>query len=151
MIAPFKGKKNGEGALYASQEFAPGDPVLPIMGEPRNSKNAPSRSLQIGPDLFLGGDKGMIDNFVNHACEPNMRADIKSRHYVAIKSIKIADELTINYNATEFDMEKSGCAFDCWCQSEGCYRRVAGFNHLDTTRKQELLPLLPHWLKRMVP
>lgn len=144
-----KGKKNGEGALFAAQEFAAGDPVLPIMGTPRSARHSNNLALQVGPDLFVGGDPGLLDNNINHACIPNMRADIGRRQYVAIKPIKVADELTFNYNATDYDLEKTKAAFDCWCGSDRCYGRISGFKHLSPKQKQELLPLLPHWLRRL--
>lgn len=114
----------------------------------------PSRySLQIADDLHLDVGDGhsgeeMFDRyfwrFLNHSCEPNTM--IRSRQVIAIREIGPWEDVTFNYNTTEYAMAEP---FECHCGSPRCIGIIRGFKHLDAAERLRLRPLLADYLLRL--
>jgi hypothetical protein len=108
---------------------------------------APSRiSVQIAEGLHVDLAEGrrpeeLLDGyywrFMNHSCEPN--AAIRNRDVFALRNIDPWEQVTFNYNTTEFEMAEP---FDCRCGSQRCIGRVRGFHFLDRSTRERLKPLL---------
>jgi SET domain len=90
-------------------------------------------SVQVGPNLHIDMEPqidvtGQMDlypwRFMNHSCDAN--CIILNRAVFAQKRINPGDELTFDYNSTEYDMAEP---FDCACGSPKCVRKVAGSRH----------------------
>lgn len=77
--------------------------------------------------------------YMNHACRPNVRIDVTRREMIAIRDIAVGEELTFNYNTTEWNM---AAPFACACGAPDCAGTIRGFRHLDAARRQALRPLL---------
>ncbi|BBZ64207.1 hypothetical protein MMON_55080 [Mycolicibacterium monacense] len=75
--------------------------------------------------------------FTNHSCEPN--AVVRGRHLVSLTAIEVGDEVTFNYNTTEYVLAEP---FVCNCGSPRCVGAVRGFVHLRDAERRQLLPLL---------
>jgi hypothetical protein len=76
---------------------------------------------------------------MNHACEPNVRIDVNTREMIAIHDLRPGDELTFNYNTTEWDMASP---FACGCGAPTCAGTIRGFKHLSPTQRAVLRPYL---------
>ena len=119
---------DGHGRLVATRDFEIEDHILRLEGE---IVEYPSRfSVQIGPDQHLEVPaavqvKQPLDRyrwrFLNHSCEPNAKFD--NRNLVAIREIKASEQITFDYNTTEYDL---ATPFECQCKSDGCCGLVRG-------------------------
>ena len=83
--------------------------------------------------------------FTNHSCDPNAR--VAGRSLVAMKPVRAGDEITYNYNTTEWELAEP---FECRCGSPYCERTIRGFRYLSREERERIRPLLaPHLLARM--
>ena len=98
-------------------------------------------TIQIGPVWHLLPKVGM---FLNHSCEPNGYIDVKNAAFRALRDINEGEELTFNYNTTEYDISKP---FECWCGKENCYKEVKGFKYLTIEQKDQIYDRIPDYFK----
>ena len=122
------GYVDGQHRLVATRDFDIGDHILVLEGEIAES---PSRfSVQIGPGRHVEVPAEVqveqpLDiyrwRFLNHSCEPNAKFD--NRNLVAIREIKASEQITFDYNTTEYDL---ATPFECQCKSDGCCGVVCG-------------------------
>lgn len=108
---------------------------------------APTRySVQVGRDAHvdLSGEYGLEEvmdrfywRFINHSCAPNTL--FKGRALVALKSIEPGQEITFDYNSTEYELTEP---FDCCCESDCCKGRIRGFRFLSRMEQERLRPWL---------
>jgi hypothetical protein len=145
-------RANGEFCVYALEFIEAGQMFLQIMGEQRD-RPSPS-SIQVGWNLHLDVNgstslEELMDHspwrFMNHSCDGN--AMVQDNHLVAIRVIRPGEEITFNYNATEFEMV---CPFTCRCGSLFCVREIRGFKYLKPKERERLRPLLNLHLKNFL-
>ena len=120
---------DGHHRLVATRDFEIEDHILRLRGE---IIEYPSRfSVQIGPGqhMEVPADvqvKQPLDRyrwrFLNHSCEPN--AKFENRNLVTIREIKASEQITFDYNTTEYDL---ATPFECHCKSDSCCGLVRGF------------------------
>ena len=81
--------------------------------------------------------------FLNHACRPN--SAVRGRRLYATAAIKAGDEVTFNYNTTEFDMAEP---FACRCGAPECRGgMVRGYRYLAAADRDALrASVAPHVL-----
>lgn len=84
-------------------------------------------------------------DFLNHSCEANCRIKIGCGVLlIAIREINSDEELTINYNASYYDLGNT--SFECKCGSKNCCGIVKGYKELDSVKRnlisKEILPYL---------
>jgi hypothetical protein len=58
---------------------------------------------------------------------------------ISLKPVEFGQDITFNYNTTEFDMAEP---FACRCGSARCAGRVQGFRHLSGEERRRLRPWL---------
>ncbi len=140
-------KRDGHG-LYAERVFLPGETILVAEGVIRDK---PARtSFQIGPDTHIDvpPDASPDDHpwrFLEHACRPN--AAFRGRTLTALERIEPAEELTFDYETTEWELASP---FTCACGSMGCTgREIRGFRHLSHEERMRRLPQLRDDLRRL--
>ena len=119
---------DGHYGLVATKDFEVGDPILLLEGE---VVDRPSRfSVQIGPNRHVEVPAEVklarsVDRyrwrFLNHSCEPNAAFD--DRRLVALRRILAAEQITFDYNTTEYDLASP---FECRCGSQDCCGVVRG-------------------------
>lgn len=133
--------------IVARQGFDRGDILLTLQGR---LASKPSRfSVQIDDRLHLepaqkSQRNGTFDSsswrLLNHSCEPNAR--LAYPNVVALRKITAGEQITFDYNSTEFDMSEP---FECQCGTASCSHVIRGFKHLSPLAKERLRPLLaPH-------
>jgi hypothetical protein len=80
--------------------------------------------------------------YLNHSCDPN--AALAGRRLIALRSIRKTEEITFDYNTTEFEM---ATPFACQCgRCDGAM--IRGFKFLSQERQRELAPRLAGHLRR---
>ncbi len=142
-------RANGQFAVLAADDVAAGDVLLRIHGR---VVALPSRySVQIGENAHIDlGEKPDLERdmdrhgwrFLNHACDPT--AVLCGRLLIARRSLRRFEEVTFDYNTTEFDMASP---FRCGCGSARCVGWIAGFRHLTSAQQLERGPFLPPYLR----
>lgn len=85
----------------------------------------------------------------NHSCKPNSKFIYESRkisypsldadheifwYMVATRDIKKGEDVTYDYNATEYDMAEH---FQCNCAAETCLGKIKGFKYLSLEQQKE--------------
>jgi hypothetical protein len=135
---------NGEFSVLAARPFAQGETLLTLEGE---LSDRPTRySLQIDWELHIAVSEALSLEemlgwhpwrFLNHGCDAN--AMVRGRDLVAVRPIDASEEITFNYNSTEFDMAS---AFACRCGSPACEGVIRGFKYLSLREQERLRPLL---------
>jgi len=140
-------KRDGQG-LFCMRVFLPGETILVADGV---ICDVPKRTtLQVGPDQHLDVPPGASPEahpwrFLEHACRPN--AAFRGQTLVALEHIEPDDELTFDYETTEWDLASP---FTCACGSMGCTeRKIRGFRHLSREERMRRLPQLRDDLQRL--
>lgn len=142
---------DGDLRVVATRPFRAGEPILRLEGD---LVDRPDRhSLQVEDDrhLVVPPATGVPWNpehypwrFLNHSCAPN--AGIRGREVIALRDIQLLEQITFDYNTTEYDMAEP---FVCRCGTCGG-RQVAGFRHLAHEEQARLRPYLAgHLLRRL--
>ena len=128
--------------VRAARPFASGDLLLLLRGW---LCAQPTRhTIQLDDERHLEGEPTALWRYLQHACAPN--AAIRDRELLAIAPIAAGDEITFDYETTEWDMASP---FACTCGAPMCRGIVRGFRHLDAGARAALAPrAAPHLLRR---
>lgn len=135
--------------IVARRRIKRGKIVFKFVGElvSRKEMKNPNAALQLDKDIFMESD-GTVDESLNHSCNPNCYVDFSQLTLVALKDIQSGQELTFDYNTSEYDLIDQGCFFTCLCGSRHCIGEVKGFKHLPLGHKKKIEPFLSPYLKR---
>lgn len=134
------------GALYADKDFKKGDVIFEFLGTPKPIDIADKRGLQIDENNLLESSSG-FDDYLNHSCDPNGYIKFTDKILlIAKRKIKQGEELSFNYNTTEYDLLRQGVSFDCRCGKSCCQNKISGFKHLETREKRRLKNMLSPYL-----
>jgi SET domain-containing protein len=132
--------------VAAERDFAAGQVVLVLDGK---IVTRPTRyTVQVGEHEHVDAearperaDEFPLWRFLNHSCTPNTRID--GRTLVALTAIAAGDEITFDYDSTEWDMASP---FACACGALGCRGMVRGWRHLSPAQRALVLSPAPHLL-----
>ena len=127
--------------LVALRAAAAGDSILWVDGL---LTSQPSRhSVQVGPDAHVSPEGDTPGHgcwrYLNHSCTPN--AWLRGRELVALRDIQAHEDLTFDYNTTEWELAEP---FACHCGSATCLGTVRGFAHLSAAQRAGLQGVAPH-------
>jgi hypothetical protein len=86
---------------------------------------------------------GALWAFVNHACIPNCIIDFGTWELVSRWPIRAGEEITFNYNSTEWEISSP---FNCACGSPSCGQVIRGFRYLSTAQRGDLRAHLSPYL-----
>ena len=93
--------------LFSSSFYGKGEVVLkirgPLLDHPVQS------SIQIGPNKHVEVDAPA--KFINHSCMPNTK--VENEQIVAIKKISPGDEITFDYQGSEYELAVPFVCRDC--------------------------------------
>ena len=145
-------RTKAEYRLIASETIAAGALLFHLEGE---ETYTPTRySVQIGPSthIDIGSDHTLQEildryywRFMNHHCEPN--TVIRERNVFTLREIQPWEEITFNYNTTEYAMAEP---FSCRCGSERCQGLIRGFIGLSVEEQHRLRPWFASYLQDRV-
>lgn len=143
-------------AVIAARPFAAGETILEFFGERLTAAELTGdhdfaeHCLQIGADLFLG-PSGLVDDYVNHSCEPNCGLRFGERFFLfALRDIAVGEEITYDYSTscTEEDWEMR-----CLCGAAACRGRIADWRSIPPERMRRYLELgaIPRFIVELLP
>ncbi len=140
---------NGSHRLTALRPMPAGTVILAVSGV---FVDRPSKySIQVDDNLHIEASSGQLSppdqgchpwRFLNHSCDPN--AILVGLQLIAIKPVRPGDEITFDYNTTEYEM---ATPFTCRCGSCGA-SVIRGFRFLPPDRQRALYPRLAGHLRR---
>ena len=138
--------------LFANRNFRKGEVVISFANTLVNKSAASFEAVQVTDKKYLDTKWLVPETFINHSCDPNtkldFRPDRKSSCYRAIKNIIKNEEITFDYNTT--DWNSADGSFKCRCGSKKCYGLVRGLKYLTRKQQDRLKPfVLPYLLKKL--
>ncbi len=147
------GKTHLGKSVFAARPFKKGDVITQFTGRvvhksklPKSYKGVNDRYVQVTPDSFMG-PSGEIDDLINHSCEPNAGLKFKKSDIllVALKRIKIGEEITWDYSTTLFE---DAWKLKCDCRKRSCRGIIGDFALLDKNlqKKYQRLDIIPQYL-----
>lgn len=143
-----KNTKDKGNSLVTVTSISKGEVIFKFLGDYVSRSTLgpdPNRAIQVDEDIYLES-KGCYQDFTNHSCNPNAFISSPDHCLVALRDIKQGEEITFNYNASEYDLIDQGCSFQCSCKSENCVGEIKGFKYLNIEQKFNLSELLSPYL-----
>jgi hypothetical protein len=144
--------QNGHCWLAARAMIQAGELILWIDGRITEFPHRYSVQLDWHSHIYPELDLDPLDidgryawRFMNHHCEPS--AVIRGLDVLALRTIRSGEEITYNYNTTEFEMAEP---FACRCGSPRCLGVIQGFNYLPREEQELLRPYLAPYLLRIL-
>ena len=137
-------------ALFANKQFKKEVVIIYLKGMIVDAADSTPEAVQVADKKFIDTKYLVVEDFINHSCDPNTRLDIEKRQFIAIKDIHKNEEITFNYLTTEWDMKKWGDDFQCLCGSKNCFGHIKGFTYLTRAQKTVLKPLLSPFLLKQI-
>ncbi|MGH9932330.1 MAG: SET domain-containing protein-lysine N-methyltransferase [Pyrinomonadaceae bacterium] len=138
---------NGAYALITDRAITADEVVFALEGE--ITEHPSKYSVQIGKHKHLEplshdpSDVKSLIHFFNHGCDPSTRINFEDLTVRALRDLEPGEEVTFNYNATEYEMANP---FNCHCNSKNCLGYISGFKHLTMNRQMELISQLAPYL-----
>ncbi|CAO3633253.1 unnamed protein product [Cunninghamella echinulata] len=111
--------------LVAQLNYSKGSVIVDLKGLTPGPKRYSSVQVSKTEHVELNSD--LV--FMNHSCDPSMHMDVDRMAIVALKDLKVGDEMTFFYPSTEWDMAQP---FACWCGSSKCIETVKGAKYIST-------------------
>lgn len=85
---------------------------------------------------------------MNHSCNPNCYIVWKTLNLVTLKDIQEDEELSYDYNISEYDLLDIGnFSFKCKCGSKNCIGEIKGFKYLSPKQKNKIQKFISPFLK----
>lgn len=123
-------------SIIARENIHSGEDVCEFSGEPYD--HATAHTLQADENKHILCPGGPV--YTNHSCDPcahfSFRPEEPFPILVAHRDIAAGDEITFDYNTTEWEMSTP---FQCLCGSKQCIGLIQGFKHLDRKRQLAVL------------
>lgn len=142
-------------SVFVARPFKVGDVIAQFRGPqldksmlPKRYSGRNDRYIQVGIDEYLG-PSGEIDDLINHSCAPNagLKFTMAGILLVAIKKIKMGDEVTWDYSTTLFE---NPWKMRCDCRKPYCRKIIKSFIFLDKKiqEKYRKLDIIPLYIKK---
>jgi len=120
---------------YATRDFAKGDVISRIRGHIDDKRDFESLQIKEGKHLHMQRP----EVFLNHNCDPNCAIDFESLELHALLPIKKGEQLTWNYNTSEWVLQRP---FRCQCGA-----KIGGFKFLSADDQKKLLPWVSPYIR----
>ena len=121
----WKDETSGHSSLFALKSFNQGDTVCEF-GASAILQTPSYLTVQIGLKEHICLQPVFLQ-YINHGCAPNVLFDTSSYKLICLREIKVGEELTYFYPATEWDMAQP---FQCLCGSADCLGYINGASHI---------------------
>ncbi|HLW65918.1 MAG TPA: SET domain-containing protein-lysine N-methyltransferase [Gemmataceae bacterium] len=142
-IRPAGAKGRG---VFALAPIAQGQRVLALEGRvlPSDALTDDLLALQIGPDLWLCSDGSLLDDCVNHSCDPNTGFTTGETNLYALRDIPAGEEICWDYSTS---ISEAGWSLECCCGSPRCRGVVRSWSELRLEERERLAPIALKYLR----
>lgn len=133
--------------MFAKKIIKKGEVIFHFDGKMGDGAHTNAEALQMDEDKFLEST-AKFDDFLNHSCNPNCYIDWQTLNLVALKNIQKDEELSFDYNISEYDLLDGGnFSFKCKCSSKNCIGEIKGFKYLSPEQKNKIQKFISPFLK----
>jgi len=138
---PHKGR-----GVFTRQRLARGQKILTFQGWVLATEGLSDDlvAMQIGPELWLCSDGSLLDDCVNHSCEPNAGFLDGEPVLYALRDIEAGEEIGWDYSTS---ISGPGWSMDCRCQSQRCRGTVRPWGELAAGDRELLRGLALGYLR----
>jgi hypothetical protein len=140
-------------SIIADENIQKGDSIFSFIGVALPLNEASYKSWQITDDLCIESTEG-FDNSLNHSCNPNCYINFEQNPnqpvLVALRDIKKGEELSFDYNTTDYNLKdlKVPESFHCQCKASNCLGEIKGYKYLTPEQKSKISPYLAPYLRK---
>ncbi len=140
---------HGQG-MFAGEDIRNGEHIQIIRGTIAHKVTHSARDshiignwIGIGKDLWIKPLEPFLH--LNHSCEPNA-AIFGKRILVALKNIRLGQEITMDYSITDADMHWK---IPCHCGAKYCRKNILPIQKLSPKIFKKYLPNIPTYFQKM--
>jgi uncharacterized protein len=145
-----RGTKHKGRGVFARAFIQAGTRILNIEGVRLKPKDIPpdSMAMQIEEDMWLCSDGTLIDDYINHSCDPNAGFARNDLVLYALRDIHQGEELSWDYSTS---ISECGWRLLCRCGAVNCRRVILPFNYLTFEERARLVPISLQYLQKRFP
>jgi hypothetical protein len=138
-------KAKGRG-VFATSLIPAGTRILELQGIQLKMEDVPSdwMAIQIDNDLWLCSDGTMLDDCINHSCDPNTGFSRNDLVLYSLRDISANEELCWDYSTS---ISEQGWSLTCFCESKDCRRVILPFGELTAEQRLRLYPISLRYLQ----
>jgi hypothetical protein len=138
-------KEKGRG-VFALEDIVQGRKILVFQGHVLKTLDLTDDllAMQIDHDLWLCSDGSLLDDCVNHSCEPNSGFLHGDPSLYALRDIAADEEICWDYSTSIAD---PGWKLDCRCGSPRCRGVVLPWGELEHPVQERLRPIALSYLR----
>ena len=126
--------------VFARAPIATGRRILIFQGRllPSAALTDDLLAMQVGPDLWLCSDGSLLDDCVNHSCEPNSGFLDGEPVLSALRDIAAGEEIVWDYSTS---IAEPGWTMACRCGSPSCRGVIRAWPELGEADRERLRSL----------
>ncbi|KAI8826165.1 uncharacterized protein EV422DRAFT_515594 [Fimicolochytrium jonesii] len=122
---------NFQSKMTATTHFTPNTVLLSFADTMTPVPKPSYTTVQISTTEHIELNSNLV--YLNHSCDPSCVIDTVKKEVRVVREVREGEELTFFYPSSEWDMDQ---AFDCWCGSEKCLKRIQGAKYLTVDQLQ---------------
>lgn len=137
----------GQG-VFALESIVRGRRILALGGHllPTHALTDDLLALQVGPDLWLCSDGSLIDDMINHSCDPNAGFCAGGTVLYALRDIAAGEEICWDYSTS---IAEAGWSLECHCGAGVCRGVVRSWAELSPADRERLRPIALSYLRTL--
>jgi SET domain-containing protein len=101
-------------------------------------------AVQIDDDVWLASDGSLVDDRVNHSCDPNVGFLDGTPNLFALRNIAAGEEITWDYSTS---ISEPGWFLECQCGAVRCRGIVRPWPELTDAERERLKPIALNYLR----
>jgi SET domain-containing protein len=138
-------EQKGRGVV-ALEPIAKGRRILAFQGRVLKTSELTDDllAMQIGPDLWLGSDGTLLDDCVNHSCDPNAGFLDGEPVLHALRDIVAGEEIGWDYSTS---IAEPGWTLECRCGAPNCRKIVQSWAELAAEDREKLRGVALRYLR----
>jgi SET domain-containing protein len=142
-IRPAGAKGRG---VFAGEPIAAGRRIVALGGRLLTTADLTDDllALQVGDDLWLCSDGSLLDDMINHSCDPNAGFPDGEPVLSALRDIAAGEEIGWDYSTS---IAEPGWSLDCRCGAANCRGVVRPWGELSAPDRDRLRGLAVRYLR----
>ena len=135
--------------VFTRERIAQGEPILEFQGKVLKTAELTDDllAMQIGPDEWLCSDGSLLDDCVNHSCEPNAGFSEGTPVLFALCDIAAGEEIGWDYSTS---IGEPDWTLECRCNAPTCRIVVRAWPDLKPAERERLRRLTLAYLRKLI-